>query len=238
MVEEHANAFPKRMRCGVVLTSRRGLEPGVWVDALKDCAAGLREVFPAAHVAALNSLNTGDGAEAVGRELGRQIDGSLAVTLDAHADVQEFLKAIPVLRHLTAVVDVAGCTVNLGEAHCAKSGTGTYGMALLAFRDRRVSQAEFVDWWLNHHSPIALASPMADIMDGYTLQHRTDPATSEMNRQLGFADTGDIFELVFINDLQRWERTISPEIAATFYNDEEGFLAREGNRMAMQQMVF
>ncbi len=240
MTGETTRRFPTAIRCGAILAAQPGYPADLWEDAIKSAAAAVREALPEADIIGLVPIENDrePSLHALYRKLGRPIDGTISLTLPSDADPRRMLAAAPVLRRALAdAIDSTGCVANLGEAMYALTGYGAYAYTMLAFLDARINQQQFIDWWSGHHSEMGLDSATSSIMAGYGVQLRYDSLTSEMNQALGFSDKGDLFELVYIDDVEGWRRMVTPDVLKGFCEDEKGYLAHEGARVAIQRVV-
>jgi hypothetical protein len=232
--------FPTATRCGVILSASPSVSARDWQAAVKAAAAALHDIIPEADSLGLIPVENDEepALHALFRKLGRPIDGSLSLALPAESDAQRVLAAIPVIRKtLGDFIDPAGCVANVGRAMYAIKGYGDYAYTLLAFLDARIDQQQFIAWWAGHHSEMGLDSASSAIMKGYGVQLRYDALTSELNEGLGFSDQGDLFEMVYVNDVSDWRRLVTPEVLKGFCEDEKGFLAADDARVAMQRVI-
>jgi hypothetical protein len=228
--EPVAAPMPSRPRCGILLATKPDLGPLAWRKALEAAVEALHAAIPEADVIGSITLplQTVLGVQFAHREMGRGFDGLIDVVLPAGADYQRF-KAVasPLRSTLWDKLDLTGCTVNVGDALYAKSGVGNYVLAQLAYRDHRVDKSKFLAWWTSHHSDFNLESPAGKGMGEYALQHREDPATSDLNAELGFNDHGHVYEPVYVIDAKKWIDMITPEVGQGAYEDEKGWLSHD-----------
>lgn len=232
--------MPSRPRCGLLLTAKPGLSPQAWRKDLEAAVDALHAAIPEADVIGSITLPVQAelGVQFAHREMGRGFDGLIDVVLPAGADHERFKAVVSPLRStLSGKLDLTGCTANIGEALYAKSGAGNYVLAQLAYRDPRVDKSRFLAWWTSHHSDFNLESPAGKGMGEYALQHREDPATADLNAELGFHDTGHVYEPVYVIDARKWIDLITPEIGQGAYEDEKGWLSHDCMHAEMLEVV-
>ncbi len=232
-------ALPTRLRCGMVLMAKPGLNASEWEGVIKNTVAELGKAAPWADVHGLVTIASADDeVHSSQRALSRPIDATIALTFSADREGAALLGLTELIKRcLDNVVDPAGCHANIGTAYYPTLGYGAFGYTAVVFRDAQVTESQFWKWWFGHHSKMGLESPAAPYMVGYSLQHRADPVTSKFNELLGFSDKGDLFEQVYIDNLDGWTQAVTQATAESFYEDEKGFVSRDGPRMATQTVV-
>jgi hypothetical protein len=217
------------------------MAPVPWRAAINSACAALRDFLPDAKL--VGSIRRPLDAEVAlqwgGRPIGRRIDGVVEVTLPVGADPEQLVGVGAILGDTLAdAVDRAGCTAIAGDAYFAKPGYGKNVMASVGFRGLLATNREdFLAWWCSHHSDLNLASPAGIIMAGYALLHRDDALTVAINTHAGFVDSGHIYESVYIDDIERWNASITPEMAKAALEDDDGWLSRDAVRVALLEVL-
>jgi hypothetical protein len=233
--------YATQIRCAIILTARRGVSLGQWQELIKSAASYLRNEIQGAEIVALATIANDNHAalHAPYRQLGQQIDGTIAITLNDAENQHDLLAVAPALRSLLGEgIEADGCTVNIGEALHAIRGYGAYAYCMLSVRDPSISPQQFISWWSDHHSELGVTGSSGSVMKGYAIQHRIEPLTAKMNAALHFPDHGDLFELVYMDDIDQWTQTVTPQVVALFCEDEKGYVAPWGARIAMQHVQY
>jgi hypothetical protein len=230
----------RQPRCGVMLKANADLSPGRWRDLIGTAAAALQTQNPDAKVvgSVRLPLDAELALQLAHRRIGSPIDGVLEITLSPSMDHAHLLDFVPgILSSLRRAIDAEHCTAVAGDVLHAMAGYGSHMFVHLGWLDPQTDAEGFIKWWASHHAVVSAESSAGDPMAGYNILPRYDALTSEINAALGFADGGDIYQSIYFNDMQRWNSSITPEMAQAALEDETGWLKREPTRAALMQVV-
>ncbi len=230
--------LPCHPRAGLLLTFRDPSDAAAVRAAIRSAVGAAQDALPEATVIGLVTLPLHDELFATlgGRVIGAPFDAVLEVVLPSGQSMSRLHAIVPALHAcLVDKLDPAGCAVNVGEALYANRGQAPHAMVVQFHRDPRARAIDVMSWWTTDH--IALTLTGAAMMGDYALQHRHDPVCDELSQALGFKDSADIFESVYIRDLTVWNRAIGIEAGRKGLADEVGRLSHVTMRGAYAEVV-
>lgn len=232
--------LPSRLRCAVVLTAIDDVDPLEWETAITESCAELHKEFPEASITGLISIDLDDLVKSslAYRPLGIGYDAAIEIAIDRIENPEKFLAVAPILENvINPIVNPSASISNVGIAHYAVIGGGSYALTQIGFRADNISEEEFVQWWTGHHNRFNIEASGDAMITGYSMQHRIDPITSQLNNMLGYADAEHIYDPVYFDDIEIWRATVSPEVAAAALADERGHFGHSIMRAKMQKVV-
>jgi hypothetical protein len=230
------SSLPTRPRLGVIVSTPPDFPEVSLVNALTHTTRSFREVFPGAEVVAGISMRLDAEVAAImnHRALGRAPDAMLEVTLPQGGKLEELEVAGTLLAdELFRVADPEGTSAFVGISHFALIGTSKRLLAHYGWRAQGVGPQEFMDWWSGHHADHNRQSASGVLMAGYGLMQRDDALSATINAAAGFKDEGDIYESVYIRDLDKFVAAVTPQIAAAAMRDEVGMFSHHCVRPAL-----
>ena len=234
--------LPKRARCGIILAGRpEASATDPLENLITEVLKGLRQALPEADLA---GMITEPGQEELlatvfhKRRMGPRFDACIDITLPVAGDFDLFRNALPVLREgLAGAIDPARCCVVVGDAFYASPGYGNFSLTQMAWRDPKVTKEQFLAWWTSHHSDHNLDAPSGNVMQGYAMNHREDPITTDMNKVLGFSNSPEIYIPCYFRDIESLRQFVTPDVAANAFEDEKGFISHDEIRVEIQRVI-